>query len=63
MENGNVVAISTKEVFSTTTATLEVALDASVTNFKRIRRPDDSLYAALAGVTIVSLLLLFARRL
>ena len=44
MEKGSIVPISTNEVFSTKTATLQVALDASVSNFKRIRRPDDSLY-------------------
>ena len=55
MENGNVVPISTKEVFSTTTTTLEVGVDASVENFKRIRRPDDSLYAAVAEAKNVSL--------
>ena len=55
MEKGSIVPIATNEVFSTTTATLEVAVDASVQNFKRIRRPDDSLYAALAEAKNVSL--------
>ena len=55
MEKGSIVPIATNEVLSTTTATLEVAVDASVQNFKRIRRPDDSLYAALAEAKNVSL--------
>merc|ERR1719272_2410188 len=55
MENGNVVPIATNEVFTTNDAYLEVALDASVTNFKRIRRPDDSLYAALAEAKNVTM--------
>lgn len=52
---GTVVPIASNEVFSTTTPFLEVGLDASVSNFKRIRRPDDSLYAALAEAKNVTL--------
>ena len=50
-----VVPISTGEVFSTTTANLEVGVDASVLNFKRIRRPDESLFNALAEARNVTL--------
>jgi hypothetical protein len=46
------VPISTGEVFSTKTATLQIALDASVSNFRRVRRPDDSLSAALAEAKV-----------
>lgn len=55
MKGGKVVPISTKEAFTTKTANLQVAVDASVSNFQRIRRPDDSLYEALAEAKNVSL--------